>query len=276
MTQVDTPDYQRGVVSAQKLLATVPDTETSVTVGIPPNAETIVVLAPGSLNPADFTCKGATSGLDYPPVPYGPSETGANTTSIVFDVSAAVDSSVTITYGFAAAFVWYVYSDSAAHVHTNAYLARTQNQAGSAAPVDALQVGGTDGTDLRAIRTDTNGQQFTIPVPPGTGSSDHPPAGLQIAAEVIPSGGVLLNPPGAGLRHRVFAAQVTTQSSAITGYLYDDVSGVPICGGWQSAIAYMAFQPGGLALSTNAGIKWLTVSGSGSMLCIVTYTTETV
>jgi len=160
MTQVDTPDYQRGVVSAQKLLATVADTDTSVTVGVPANAETIVVLAPGSLNPGDFTCKGATSGLDYPATPYGPSVTGADTTSIVFDVSAAVDVQVTITYGFAAAFVWYVYSDSAAHVVTSPYLARTQNQIGSTAPVDGLQVAGTDGADLRALKVNTSGELF--------------------------------------------------------------------------------------------------------------------
>lgn len=274
MTQVDTPDYQYGVVSAQKLLATVPDTETSVTVGVPPNAETIVVLAPGSLNPADFTCKGATSGLDYPPVPYGPSETGANTTSIVFDVSAAVDSSVTITYGFPAAFVWYVYSDSAAHVHTNAYLARTQNQAGNAAPVDALQIGGTDGTDLRAIRTDTNGQQFTVPAPPGTGTGDHPPVELSTAYVYNGTGGnVLVAAPGAGKRIRLFFVQLIAAISGSVAYLQNGAADRLYAYGTSQGMTAKVPLAG---IPVPANDSLVAHISSGNVYCTVMYTIETV
>jgi hypothetical protein len=276
MSQADTPDYQRGVVAAQKLLATVPDTETSVTVGVPANAETIVVLAPGSLNPEDFTCTGATSGLNYPPTPYGPSVTGADTTSIVFDVSAAVDDQVTITYGFAPAFVWYVYSDSGVHVTTSPYLARVQNQIGGTAPVDGLQIAGTDGTDLQALRTDTRGAQFTVGSVPGTGSGDHPPTELSVAA-AIPSGQAVVVPaPGAGKRIRVFTMCMTSDSGALIGYLYDSVTGVALAVASQVSNMTVTLPPQGHPLTENASLNYLLYGGSGLMIVIAYYTIETV
>ncbi len=276
MTQADTPDYQRGVVSAQKLLATVPNTDTSVTVGVPPNAETIVVLAPGSLNPSDFTCKGATTGLDYPPTPYGPSVTGADTTSIVFDVSAAVDDQVTITYGFPAAFVWYVYSDSGVHVTTSPYLARTQNQTGNPAPVDALQVAGTDGTDLRALRVDTQGQPFTIGAVPGTATGDHPPAEISVTAALLTAAGTIVGAPGAGKRIRVYSMQMSSVASGLCGYMSDGVSGSPLlfCVGIGNSAVQLPGQ--GYALTANEPVYYAITDGSGAMRMTVYHTVETV
>ena len=113
MPNIGTPDWQRGTVGAGKLLATVPGTDTSVTVSVPPNAQSLVIVVSYSSPENYVEVKGVTTGRGY---------TGALRTSdeppsygdawYYFAVSSSLDEQVTVTLAAAPTSDWYVLSET--------------------------------------------------------------------------------------------------------------------------------------------------------------------
>lgn len=244
---VDTPDYQRGVVNAQKLLAA-PSAKPSVIVSPPPNTESMILIADQPSSPSDVVwCLGQTS-LAYAPVYRLPASNGVNFNGAwIFDVSSVIDSSYEVYYGNGSDTQWYVYADVAARLVV-------------------------DGSKL----TDLHGQQYVIPTVPSTLTGDHPPVELQVHGAGLNIATTVLAAPGAGVRHRLFALQLIPQAAGVYGTLKDSVSGVNYLFSGAAGGATLTIPVTGQAMSTNAALNYQPNGSSGYEGVIVYYTTEDV
>lgn len=176
---IGTEDFSYGVISAQKMLATVPAGTDNVTVGIPPNAETLVVTYPEPAVNYYPRCHGTTTGYPYPGVSTPAGGIASPYQTWFFDVSSALDSEVNIVFSQAPGIKWYVYADAQAHVLL-------------------------DGTGAY----DSIGVQYQAPVPPsgtGIGPSFNE---LKLASGNFTASGAIIPAPGGGLRLRIFALQI--------------------------------------------------------------------
>ena len=243
---VDTPDYTRGVVSAQKLLAAATGGGSPITVGIPPNTETLIVIITALGGRPTVKVSGVSTGHTYPGVPF-PSQFGQSQDYCwMFDVSSAVDTQVSIT-GVGAPLVPYaVYADSGVHIMA----------------------------DMSKLSS-SNGMQYVIPTVPNTAAGDHPPNELSVAHVELAAAGNILGAPGAGIRYRIFSVQMSTLS-ALSAIVWTG-GGAPVvavCAGPGNSITSIPAQ--GVPWSVNTAVVYGPVSGAGTMLITVLYTTETV
>lgn len=241
----DTPDYQRGVVNAQKLLAA-PSATPSVIVSPPPNTESMILIADQPSSPSDDVwCMGQTSAA-YAPVYRLPASNGVNFNGAwIFDVSSVIDSSYEVYYGNGSHTQWYVYADAAARLVV-------------------------DGSKL----TDLHGQQYVIPTVPSTLANDHPPVELSYASATVGNGGVVLAAPGAGNRYRIFAAQIGNFTTSVDASLYDS-NGVIFCTAHSvNPSGWFTYPLTGIALPNNSNVRL--GAGGGTCTAVVVYTTEAV
>lgn len=110
---VGTPDWQRGIVTAGKLLATIPAGTTTETVTVPPNAQSLAVV----LNYVDVQTyvdvKGSTTGRSYSGA-WRPSEVPFSYADsfYYFAVASQLDAQVEIRLSTAPTSPWYVFSES--------------------------------------------------------------------------------------------------------------------------------------------------------------------
>lgn len=232
------------------LLATVPAGSTTVNVGIPPNAESLIIVTPAEALATDVAVAGSTTGLTYVGRRLLPYAARSTDPTWVFDISAALDSTVIVSCAMVDALKWYVYSDSAVHLE---------------ATTPAL--------------TNNLTAQYAIPIPPNTAAGDHPPVELQYVGAVLYVGGpgtVLLPPAGAGRRYRVFHGQMIGAGAAY-GSVTDSVSG-SILMFWGSSPGVFDAAPSGVALSGDAGVSVNLGAGAsaGNTLAAMVYTTEAV
>jgi hypothetical protein len=246
---IDSPDGQRGVISAQKLLATVPSGTAVVSTGIPPNAETLIAVYPGTGLNITFECEGDTTGVLYP-VRLARQGDGPSVSVFAFiDISSVLDSQVTITLTGASSSTWYVYADAAAH----------------------FSVDPDNYSDRRGV-------QYVVPTAPSSSTGDHPPVELRCSAlNNQASGTVAINPPGAGQRLRIFYATCTPAGTSDLVALLDTItSNLFLTGGGTGQAVPVAcdYKPSGLALSANAGVELATSAGNGSWTIV--YTIETI
>lgn len=167
---VGTPDWQRGITTAQKLLATVPATTLTTTVGVPPNAETIVIVTSGPVGGNQvLTIKGSTSGQVYPWQVQFLTSGSQDYAQYYVDVTSVIDVELSITFTEAAAFTWYVYSDQAAHVVFDPNMGLLVQEHAVPPGLWGVLVEGFDGTDAQFIATDTSGK-LVISNPGGGGT----------------------------------------------------------------------------------------------------------
>lgn len=243
---VDTPDYQRGVVSAQTLLATVPHGQPSIDVGVPFNAETIVILCPTGSTVSNVVARGHDSGFQYPAVVGAPNPTG---NVFYVDISAAVDRSANIelqgpdTTGIGE---WFIYADSGVHV----------------------VVSGTSAAD-------SLGSQYVVPVAPSTLADDHPPVEVLVQDAGFTATGPLLPAPGTVFRYRLFYVTISPLVAGSTGALFDAVPNKPLFTGAVSGAASMSYGPSGYAMAEDSALTAALVAGTEFAAC-VTYTVEAV
>lgn len=252
MTQADTPDYQRGVISAQKLLGTIPIGGLTATVGVPPNAETIVVMVTGQSPTAGAYAEGFTTGMIYP---VGTVVTTVGTESTVvtwIDVSAAVDDQVTVHLDDTATDVAYIYSDSAVHTVNDPIITSV----------------------LQGVMNKSHNALWTMGSAPPTDTGDHPPYEIGYNAVFgVASGTSILAAPGAGKRHRVFGLQAWPNTSGGLVYLRDSVTLQPLAYGTQSAPS-VTLPPCGVPMSADASLDVFV--SSGNIFAVVYSTTETI
>lgn len=278
MRVVDTPDWQRNAARAQKLLATVATGVADVTVDIPANTETIVIMASGVIPDADVVAKGATSGQLYVGVHINETYSGTRYQTSYIDVAPAVDDKVTISYNTAPIDAWYVFSDDGVHVVADIVMQYAIAAPGHAAPGQAIEVAGTDGTDGRFLRTDTAGTLWAHPAVPATGSGDHPMVevsyiqhwGSTFPVTIVPA-------PPAGERIRLLGASLTSDTSGLVVAFYDMGNDALFgtCAGVGNALVPIPDQ--GIPVSEAAGVAMgLLAGGSGSGGGTVFYVLETV
>lgn len=247
MSAIGQPDYQRGVSSAQLLLASVPAGTDFVVVGVPPNAETLVVVLESRVAGAECTCVGVTTGLDYPGlIVVGNAQTN-DSISFFFDVTQVMDQQVRVTIPTASASSWFVYADAGVHLFA-------------------------DISNLRNFQ----GMQYVVPSAPGTDTLDHPPNELQYTSAGLNGSAALVASPGAGKRIRLFSAQMCNADVVVSGYLFDTVVATPLIYANQGSGVAMTYGPTGVPLTANAGLSYHQDIGGGFMICIAVYTVETV
>jgi hypothetical protein len=247
LVAVDTPDYQRGVVNPQLLLANVAAGTASVTVQIPPNAETLIVTAADMADGGTIFVQGTGSLYKYTGVrlPSQPHMTAA--VSWYFDISQAVDDEVLVQFTDAPGTGWFVYADSGTHL-----------------------VG--DASSLK----NTLGQAYVIASIPSGTAADHPPTEMQKAALIFNSttNTTVLAAPGAGLRIRLF--NISMFAAGNWAYVNDN-TGVAITGVSNGGTCNWQSHPQGLPLATNSV---LAIGGAGAAgttgIITVQYTVEAV
>lgn len=254
---VDTPDYQRGTVNAQVQLAAPGARVPSVTVGVPPNAESLIVTNLVWSVHATVQVRGVTTGALYPGVLLQPGPAGINTATWVFDIAAALDTEVTISVAPTPLFAWFVYADGGVHLTS----------------------------DASALRSGL-GQGYVIPSAPSTVSGDHPPSELQTNSFGASVAGQVFAAPGVGQRYRIFSVEMAaagTASGAVFARIYDNADGRLIgmfgAGGasdWGGR-SFTQYPLTGLVLPGGGPIELGYDVGSGTFIRgIITYTLETI
>jgi hypothetical protein len=233
VTNIGTPDYQRGVVSAQALLATVPANTATFTVGVPPNTETLAVIFPGVASVSAISCTGTTTGATYLGVYTQPQSAIPADGTYFFDVSSAIDASVTITVTNPPASSWYVYSDSGVHI---------------VADVSKLT------NNLR--------QQYVIDSVPAIDGGDHPPNELSnVVFDSVANGTQILPGPGAARRYRVFYVTLQVNSTGQRMGMSGGGQGLVTANSVSDIVPVTVdFKPTGIPLPTNGAIS---VNGTG-------------
>lgn len=244
---IDTPDYQRGVVNAQKLVGEFPGTQKFATVDIPPNAETLVVtFQPGGVG-ENVTCQGVTTSIDYVGIVALPGSSTVSTASWFFDVSNAVDRQVSITLANAPGVFWYVYADAAPHLIADV-----------------------------SKRTNAQGVQYVSPVAPSTAAGDHPPVELQTVTVTLTGNSVVIPAPPAGQRLRLFhvAAGIFGGSGFCT--VSPNEAGENLVTVGSGAPVSMSYAPSGVVLAAATALQSAQAQGGTSWYVSVAYTVETV
>lgn len=245
---IGTPDGQRGVVSAQKLLATVPAGQQSVTVPIPPNAESLIIIFTAIPGPDFVEVDGATTGVAYAGIVTQTSADVGQGTQFFFDVSSAVDQSVNITVAAGNFGTWYVYSDNGIHLIA-------------------------DVSNLHSM----SGALWVVPTVPGPRSGDAPVNELKCYSNWgITSGTLILPRLTNAEQYRIFYAQIQNEASGAVAGLSDTSSGqnfVLSGAGSINETGTNDFHPTGLLLPVDAGVQVGTTSGNATVnMC---YTIQT-
>lgn len=158
MSVPDTPDYQRGVVAAQQLLGSFIGTAATETVTVPANVEALLILV-GPVPDPIIEITGVASGVIYPSYTFWTEDdAGIFNLATVVVVASQVDTEVQVKWGTAPGRPWWVLADTAGRFTFDAPTVASTAKGGQNAPLDALQVAGSDGTDLRVLLTDASGR----------------------------------------------------------------------------------------------------------------------
>jgi hypothetical protein len=263
------------VTFPQTLIGTFTALQTSGTVNLPPNCESIVVVGLG-IGWLNFSsCIGTTTGVTYP-ASWMNGDSLAISTFVVVSVSPALDPAVTITLTAAPAGGWKVVADAAIRQVIDLATSLAIGIELVAAPLGRVIVAGTTAAGIvRAIRMSLTSEQYVIATAPGTGTGDHPPTELQIvSAHGVGAGGTILVAPGAGLRYRVFFIQMVQYFGTGNGYV---IAGTLVLG-WNGSTpggAFVDLKPTGIPCPANTALTW-TIVGAGTITFtgVVVYTVE--
>ena len=214
MSQViGSPDWQRGVVKSEKLLATVAAGVTTATVAVPANVTRLIVAWQGYINATSVEVADATTGMTYPGMQLETSGVASNSYFYEFQVSTVLGDTVNVTINAVlATHQWYVISASdtdIVNVPALSNLVQSWNIATNQVGINAL---GTDGTDSRILSVDSNGRQ--VPLVPTAG----------IDKAVVAGANALLAAPASGGNY-LFALDVINTSGGANTLTLSDASG---------------------------------------------------
>lgn len=186
MSAPDAPDNQRATVAGQVLLGHFAETTVEATIELPPNVTHLWVFLPPPPDPPGLSVVGATTGIGYPCYPFDPGPSTDPNLCVLCAVSPTVDGSVILNWGSSPGAPWYVVGDTGPRIVIDAALALAAGTPGFAAPRDAIQVAGTDGTTQRALLTDASGRLETV----GTAFPPvYAPTGTTAPADALQVGG---------------------------------------------------------------------------------------
>jgi hypothetical protein len=161
VSNADTPDNSRGAVATQSYLGVYGSGSSSETVTLPDNTVCLWIVrqnVAGASAPAVLG-NDAVEWPVYPLLTVAGEEAPLVWLCPVLRRSA---SQVTVTWSpMAPDATWWLISDSGPRVNVDAVMASTVAAPGFAAPAGAVQVAGSDGTDLRALLVDSSGRLVT-------------------------------------------------------------------------------------------------------------------
>ena len=153
-----TPDWQRGVVGAGKLLATIAAGTNTATVDVPPNAQTVLIsYREFIINPA-VTVVGVTSGLSYPGIQRTWQSGLGGDPVFLFSVLPALDAQVVVTWSGVLTVPTYIYSMTATEIVDVPELAGLLVQPVNETDQEGVLIVGYDGTNYQAVKTDNTGE----------------------------------------------------------------------------------------------------------------------
>jgi len=309
---IGTPDYQRGVVSPQILLATEPATTLTANIGVPPNVETLLIFAQEEAGWSFGHVKGTTTNKYYPFYQYVVNAPASSNPIIIASVEPAADGTYELQWITTGTKNWYVVGDSAVRQVVEANLSLVQQAIGTAIagygvvvlgkstdnsgdlsvidqnlklaiaaraaaiPADAVQVGGSDGTNLRALRTNQSGVNYVIGGPPNTVTGDHPPQELTWNSFGINAAANILAAPGAGKRYRIHAITIASPTAGVLGQVYDASTNLILLSVIGTGNGTLVMPPPGAILSTNAALAATVALVAGTIYGSFYYTLETV
>lgn len=163
----DWPDYRRAVVSAQQLLASETTGATSVTVTLPPNAQTLVVACAGGASPT-VTAIGTDSSTPYPGTQLKAGAGTGGSAVFMFNVAAATDDQVVVAVTGGPD--WWVYADHARHAVEYGAGVKPAGVVILFTQDDGLEIWtvNPDGTGLAAISGAGTGWVWAVANPAGT------------------------------------------------------------------------------------------------------------
>lgn len=214
----DTPDYQRGVVSAQKLVGTATAGSASLTVGVPPNSETLLVIADPGVTGQNPSVQGVSSGAMYPASHIGPTAEAGTMSVWAVAISPPVDDQVTVSWGNTPNGAWYAIVDQGIRQTTDAVLTRIATDVGGAPPTMGLALVVTDGAESYVLAGSPDGAVNVIPQVPVPVSTGHPSNEVTVASTGLASSSTtLLGPPGAGKRYRIFSVAIAMAGDVGSG-----------------------------------------------------------
>jgi hypothetical protein len=119
VSAIDTPDYQRGIVLPQQLLSTQTGGDATVTVTVPANAQTLVVVGASGFGTPTVTATGHVTGIPYPGTQLAQGTNTGTNAAWFFDIAPSIDPTVDVHVAGSGANDWWVYSDNAHHVVTS-------------------------------------------------------------------------------------------------------------------------------------------------------------
>lgn len=245
---VDTPDYQRGVVSAQVNLGEIPAGQSKLVTGIPSNAETLVVAFTTTTDAAYVTVTGNQTGTAYQGARIKPQAAFSGWQTWLFDISSVLDETVTIVLEGSDGGGAQVYADSGVHVVA-------------------------DTTKL----LNQSGQQYVIPSVPSIFTGDHPPNEMQCTFDFGTTTQVFMGAPGVGLRYRLFTLELTGDNASGSWEMVasGNVDGPYIHVAGVNATV-IPLHPQGYPMPTNTGLTVTQDTAGGTWRGTVWHTIETV
>jgi hypothetical protein len=215
---VGTPDWQRGVVNAQKLLAAEVGTSTAVTVGVPLNTEVILVYIPGTGPVAEIsTVLGVSSGDYYPSVLM--LKRGGDFSIYAIPVAPSVDPSITITLNTAPGAEWYVVSDTGGRFVADMAIGSITYSAGQAQADAGVGIIGQDSSFTgRMVRVDVDGR--LVPTPGQI---------LYSGLQTVTGSKLVIAAPPAGYVNYVHGVEMTNPNAGLSGMALEDAGGTWLC-----------------------------------------------
>lgn len=242
---IDTPDYQRGVVNAQKLLGIIAAGDLSLTVGVPPNAESIVIVVGDVTQGFLVTVTGNTTGMLYVGMAWPQALAGNANGTWVFDASSPLDDAVTVRLTAPSTLPTYIYADSGVHL-------------------------AADPSKLSSLL----GQQYVVPTTPSTNTGDHPPTELRSAAGNALTPYNIIAAPAVGSRLRLFALAMEDNGASAASYIVNQTTGTIYLPCSAPGSASLTIPLTGLPLSPNEGLNVVSSSAGRLVAASVYYTVE--
>lgn len=182
VTNVGTPDWQRGTVGAGKILASLPSTTTTTRVDVPANAQTLVIVDKGGTSITALVVSGVSTNMEYPGmVRTFPAGLG-NGNLYLFTVLPGLDSQVDVQVSPGFLGQWYIYSMTATALIDVAELSGIVQPTWTVLNGVTVPTGGWDGSHYEVFSCDSNGRQVPLVPTSSSGAVVLSATGVQVLA----------------------------------------------------------------------------------------------
>ena len=271
----DTPDNQRGTVSAQQEIGHTTGDVGYLEFDVPANARSILIVGESLSSIPGLQVLGKGSGLRYPALTAVSSPISNAGIVYISEAIPSIDPKMAIQWSATYAVPILVIADQGIRLVNDNGIAQTLGYGGGPNPYWGIAVGGQGQSGFRQFLTDDDGRQYVLPGIPPIDGSGHPPVEVKILTSgQVAGSATLTGSPGASYRYRIIRIDAINQTGDIFGYVEDGGDSVPLLYVAGSAPMQFYVGPTGYAMSSNASINFVVVSGSGNVALSIYGTTE--